>query len=193
MIIMYGSRRISLTMYHFKIEKHAFIAFCWMFLCGSLILAQQPIDSTQWKIHRQEMKRLAAEQSRKFKASLSPTEKKYQTVVKLVRKMKADMADSIHRYTNISERYSNYGTEVDDTGRIQTILLLSRKAKMADTLIIVQGINKSGGHIDAIYRPPFGQHEIEIYCWLPYDAFDKIFQLPNVTGTTFPPVIAPHR
>ena len=60
---------------------------------------------------------------------------------------------------------------------------------MSDTSIVVREIIKSGGRIDQIYRPPYGQHEIEIYCWLPYDAFDKIFQLPYVNGTKLPTVM----
>lgn len=60
---------------------------------------------------------------------------------------------------------------------------------MADTSIVVEEIIKSGGFIDQIFHPPYGKHEIEIACRLPYDAFDKIFRLPIVVGTAFPSVI----
>lgn len=85
---------------------YIFLAFCWMFLFGNVLFGQQSSDSTQRKIDRNEIKRRAAEESRKFKASLSPTERKYSEVIELVRKMKAEMVGSSQNNNNLSEKYS---------------------------------------------------------------------------------------
>ncbi|MFI5253508.1 MAG: hypothetical protein ACHQQQ_13870 [Bacteroidota bacterium] len=180
---IFKTRRRDGTFYWSGMRRCIFIVLGLMIFCGSFSLAQQSIDSLLHKNNRKEWERRERERVLKHKASLSPSERKYGDLVDLVRKMKAEKAGSPANKDSLSKKYSDGLRNVDDEGRIRTILTLSWKIQMSDTLIVTQAIIKEGGRINYIFRPPYGHWDVEIDCWLPYNSFDKIVQLPNVTGT----------
>jgi hypothetical protein len=59
---------------------------------------------------------------------------------------------------------------------------------LSDTLAVIQEILRNGGVVKEI-TPPIGHFQIDIYCWIPYDRFDKVSALPQVSSFIEPPMV----